>query len=542
MSSSQTPSESGSDLSRSTPLVTIPSANAPHGGVRPAIQQQLSDTSDNHPLQVNPPPVNPTVDASGGMSFELSQQGSYPVPPASYSQPPPPPTTLQPPPAMASPPPVGSPPQQSSPFPATSPPPNRTPQVVPASPAATLDDLADTFLAGESPRKDNPLLRPPPLSSDLTDLDRLRTLAYRRAWGDVVALATQLLKSSNSHYATLYATLLQSTKNQQQELLTLESQQEQVVEILTLHCQALLNMRRYPELKRLVEEWRFCHHHHSAGSSTEETTTSSPDWIPWDLHILAASTLQYTSELEGGGMDAVDALWRIRADIPDDDVTSRLRLDQVLSNVFCRRKQYRMALKCLQQMMDGLPQACQTSRRATSESTMQTLETVYRCEILSRQGRILLQAGAVEGASQVFTTAATLWKTLATPCASVEHDLAVLRVPAQLSVNQGLLSFAHGKYDEALEYFHKASTTLRQSDDWTTVEDTPPKADDSLVEVESLHVLYSETMNNIALCAIYSCRLQDSVNVMESLIREGPTLFLTERVALNLWYVHNRYA
>ena len=46
--------------------------------------------------------------------------------------------------------------------------------------------------------------------------------------------------------------------------------------------------------------------------------------------------------------------------------------------------------------------------------------------------------------------------------------------------------------------------------------------------------LISHCLNNLALCALYNCRYTDAVNMMESLVREGPSLFLTERLAFNL--------
>ena len=46
--------------------------------------------------------------------------------------------------------------------------------------------------------------------------------------------------------------------------------------------------------------------------------------------------------------------------------------------------------------------------------------------------------------------------------------------------------------------------------------------------------LYSECINNMALAALYTCRLADALQLMESLIQENITAYLTARVALNL--------
>ena len=46
--------------------------------------------------------------------------------------------------------------------------------------------------------------------------------------------------------------------------------------------------------------------------------------------------------------------------------------------------------------------------------------------------------------------------------------------------------------------------------------------------------LYSECTNNLALAALYTCRLSDALQLLESLIQENVTAHLTPRVALNV--------
>ena len=41
-------------------------------------------------------------------------------------------------------------------------------------------------------------------------------------------------------------------------------------------------------------------------------------------------------------------------------------------------------------------------------------------------------------------------------------------------------------------------------------------------------------MNNLALCALYTCRMREAVDLIESLIREDPTKYLTSTLAFNL--------
>lgn len=387
-------------------------------------------------------------------------------------------------------------------FPATSPIAVKTASSSSPSPTQTLDDLADAFLAEMNP---SARLRPPPLAMDLSDIDRLRALAERRAWGDVVTFGEQLLRGPSSHYAALYTSLVQPAAS---ALLTLESQQEELCEILALQCHALVQLRRYSELDREIRLWTFLF----------PVNSHPPAWIPWSLHILAASTLAYTNG------DATGALWKIAQAIPTDDLQSRMQVQQALSNIFVRQKKWRMAMMCLQSVLDVLPAACHDDA---------TKETVYRCDVLSRQGRIFLQTGAITEASIIFQEADAAWKET--------HDKSgeeAAQIPAQLAVNEGLLCFASGQYDKALEFFRTAVQHLRKVSDFTVTR--PYRASDwlgAMLAMESPYVLYSETMNNMSLCAIYTCRLQEAIHVMETLVREDPTSFLTERVALNLWCV-----
>jgi hypothetical protein len=122
----------------------------------------------------------------------------------------------------------------------------------------------------------------------------------------------------------------------------------------------------------------------------------------------------------------------------------------------------------------------------------------------------------------------------------------VQRSPVQLIVNQALLSFASCQYDRALELFRRAVAQIRQMEEkqqeqsMTSSRRRDGRFDDSvdtLLGTPSLSSLFSETCNNMALCAVYTCRLGEAIHLMESLVRQDPTRYLTDRVALNLWCV-----
>jgi tetratricopeptide (TPR) repeat protein len=455
------------------------------------------------------------------------------------------------------------------------------------------------------------MLRPEPLPN-VPDLERLRVLVERRAWADVLQVANLLLQpnnaassstsKSNSPYATLYTALIHNPTSLTTGGQSLDSHQTDLVEILTLQCHAWIKLKKYMELGLQIDRWSFCHHltggggngkGGNGGASKSSASTAGPTWIPWSLHILAASSLQYTTAAAptttapaSGGSDtttsstkstadtglvtAADALCAIRADLPPDLYSERLQVEQALANIFVRRKDWRLALQALQRMMDLLSEhpVCVKELASLTPSSKSggkptntivdndavvVLESAYRCDLLSRQGHILLQVGAVEQAWDIFQQAKSLCSGLvekglisATTTSQEKlrlllphHYEAVQLLPAQLHANEGLFSFACRKYDQAGEFFRNAIQELQSGGSSSTAMTCTYRRKDYvgpslLLATEFRHCLYSETMNNMALCAIYTCRLHEAVHTMERLVRQDPTAYLTERVAYNL--------
>lgn len=423
--------------------------------------------------------------------------------------------------------------------------------------ARTLEDLADAFLSGPSARTDQglpPLLRPAPLPADNSannangDLERLRVLAARRAWGDVLTVAQQLLRQPSSPYAPVSKALLNNILLNNNKLVILnDTQKDELVEIMTLQCQSLLKMRRYNDLKQEIEQWSFCHH----------INNTAPSWIPWSLHILAATSLSYTTTTaapktgEDGGMQlVVDALWSLRTDIPKDEPMARIQLETALSNTFVKQREWRLALECLENITELLPSACaaevdqlklsatKRSNDAQQRASIEVLKSAYRCQTLARQGRILLQVGALKEARLIFKEMESCWVDVTATGAELEKTKGFLkdhpalkRIPAILSISFGLAAFAGKKFEDAFNFFRKGIEQIRQ-----TGALSPPALSGPIevVGLEPLHVLYAEAINNMALCALYTCRLSEALHLMETLVREDPTAFLTERVAFNL--------
>jgi hypothetical protein len=228
--------------------------------------------ADDHPLAVVPPTNNddntagnnsPTRHApSSGPSHPLVSTPNQGI---TTSLPPPPPPVV----AAA---PVSAPVMKPTP-------PART---LSGSAGKPLEELADDFLSYPSYRTETlglePLLRPVPLSRNEDGIVKLRTLVERRAWGDVLKMATTMLNDPESQYSGVYSSLVTLPLNSpcppDTSTIPLEIRQE-TVEIMMLQCNSWLKLRRYNDLGAEVENWNFL--------TQNDATAQSPDWLPWSM-------------------------------------------------------------------------------------------------------------------------------------------------------------------------------------------------------------------------------------------------------------------
>lgn len=225
-------------------------------------------------------------------------------------------------------------------------------------------------------------------------------------------------------------------------------------------------------------------------------------------------------------------------------------VDNALANIFLKRGEWRQALGSWDRIIERLPESTKAevqTKYATGQSfSMEEttlvsvlLTKVYKCEILSRQGRTLLQAGALLGAAEVFELAKDIWtndveQTISTlPDAIINHP--VLKImPCQMEVNEGLYYFAKSRYGHALQCFTRAVEILRKDDNFHARYRVEEWVGPSIAASEAPNLLYSESVGNMALCHLYECRMNEAVAIQEGLIREDPTAFFTERLAFNL--------
>ena len=125
------------------------------------------------------------------------------------------------------------------------------------------------------------------MSSD-EPLCTLRTLVERRAWGDVLQVATDLLTGPDSQYAPLYSSMLadhsnnndNNNNNINNSVATgeggSESIKDETAEIVALQCHAWLKLRRYTDLGNEIQRWNFLPYN-------DHDVDNPPSWVPWSL-------------------------------------------------------------------------------------------------------------------------------------------------------------------------------------------------------------------------------------------------------------------
>ena len=257
------------------------------------------------------------------------------------------------------------------------------------------------------------------------------------------------------------------------------------------------------------------------------------------IDILAGQIQQFTDESDRSS----DVLFEIRERIPSEDAIWLTSVENALANLFLRQSRWRLALGSLDRILDLIPTA--TKQYITSKyphahdktELEKCLVATFRGEILSRQARILLNVGALEEVATLFEAVRETWHSIDTtriPPELVNHPLIQL-IPVQEAMNEGLLDFAKSDFDKANVAFSRAADIMRASSDLLALKYDP---DDWMgpivVGCETPSIVYSECINNMALCGLYSCRLNDAVELLEGAIREDPGAFLTERTAFNL--------
>ena len=460
----------------------------------------------------------------------------------------------------------------------------------------TPEQEVDSFLSGPSKRTTLqeepgplPLLKPNPLPPNLTGIHQLKALVERRAWGDVVKMSAEMLMGGVSPYEKYYSQLVNgvsskspsndvsvsvnvsvSNNNNKDDDSSQRQRQRQrqrqliseTVQILHWRIRALLFLRRYHDLKTEILRVRLL--------PSPSYTDTLPDWVPLGLILEGVETTFFVNmSLRGRdnnndvsqGDDIteredldqlVDNLYNLRHGdmLANGKKYHTMKLDLVLTNILVRSEEWRLALHTLDGMLSYAEEAVKSwvgrkdiNTIELGSDTVEAMVTAIKIELYSRQGKIFLQAGALPAAATVFEHAHDLFQATTFPSdmelseisGMQDNDYQLVRnTKTQILINEGLLHFAHVDYDLAEEKFRLAVENQRNLRNLNNARATRDLilADGGLMDTEG--DLLVPCLNNLALCALYTCRMRDAINIMEALVREDPTKYLTEVMVFNL--------
>lgn len=296
-----------------------------------------------------------------------------------------------------------------------------------------------------------------------------------------------------------------------------------------------------------------------------ETQDKLPSWVPFGLRIMAAQQLQYVD----GSSKAIDVLYDMRDRATRTEYWSTpgmddwcSTIDNALVNAFVRKKEWRMALRTLEDMLNNVEVGaereveywCKSSGQAVDQGDRSLMKDVIvsaaTVELMSRQILILLQCGALDAAQAVHTDllaqvtrihAVTRSTNKSAMIVRLEQESILVRqAPFRSKVNEGLLLFANGDYSDASGHFRDALQSQKEFDRHA-IESNQPHGCPSWKELSAPTLgfgaepsLTVECLNNLSLCLLYSGNMRHAIHELEGLVREDPTMYLTEGMAFNL--------
>jgi tetratricopeptide (TPR) repeat protein len=416
-----------------------------------------------------------------------------------------------------------------------------------------LDQEVDAFLSGKTLLRTDepgalPIFRPPPLPTSLSGIGLLEELVRRRTWSAVINLSHELLTSSSSPFAVYYSQLIQGRSDQDGDISD-EMINEDVlntIQIIIWRLRAFKYVRRFNDLKMEIVRLRLLPSH----------IETLPSWVPPLLILegLESSTYNAGEDQE----NVMDSICKMRyALLKNKGLKDELlKLDIVMSNIFIRKEEWRLALATLDDVLLYVEDAVQVWMKnmeiyhlETHKEVVDLVTCAFKVEIYSRQGRILLQAGALPEAATVFERAHHTHQTMrdenddlsGAHISTKNSDyitLAIVRnIPTQILLNEGLLHFAHLDYDLAQEKFTRAIEMQRRESIQASQLQSKLSSRNLFYEIEILNSegnLLIPCLNNLSLSSLYTCRMHEAVAMLEALIREDATKYLTECIAFNL--------
>ena len=445
-----------------------------------------------------------------------------------------------------------------------------------------------------------PLLNPKPLKY-INDNDNkvylLLELVSRRAWNDVVQLSDELLFNKDSIYQPFCSYLINYKKNDNDSSLTddsivgkkEESLQKDVIHILQWRIRSMLHLHRFHDMKKCIEKMNLTY--------TKYCNNDIPSWVPLKIilhamecmvsynayeHERNKQTINKSEEEEAmttvkSDDETLDEFYTLRNKVLHQDDTNKrtdkwidvLEIDIIMSNILTQKSQWRLALvtldgiigysndvaSCLAKKICSDQDSTGVIQSGLLQNTTFIIRKAISIETYSRQGRILLQAGALPAAATIFERAHDEYQELeqsniVAKVIGIDDDSFKLvnlptkghilcgqnismNIPTQILINEGLLHFAHQDYDLAEIKFSKAiQLQLNLREGQSDVDFLRGQLIDTMMDTEG--DLLIPCLNNFALCTLYTCRMRDAVAIMESLIKQDPTNYLNHCIVFNL--------
>jgi len=257
-----------------------------------------------------------------------------------------------------------------------------------------------------------------------------------------------------------------------------------------------------------------------------------------------------------------------------------IRAQASIANLFVKQKHWRLALMTMDKMLLSIRKIIIIHDNSDEDDLVRLGTTI---EILSRQGRILLQIGAIDEAQELFRDLESQEYLLLTKKIQLRRESYTLSTSINeiarsgyinVLVNKGLLFFSREQFSRAMEQFSAAVEECRAMlleremhhkdyfskdrsgeinaqiswtkelyhlsiigvprsnmlSDWLSTAFVAVMFDPPAENASHL----TSCINNMALCALYSCQMRKAVHILESLVRENPALYLTEALTFNL--------
>jgi tetratricopeptide (TPR) repeat protein len=232
-----------------------------------------------------------------------------------------------------------------------------------------------------------------------------------------------------------------------------------------------------------------------------------------DLGDLAA---ELKATVKAGGEAAPEAVlwWR--------------RVTMSMVNAAVRVSNWRVALV----LLEALRRSARVSSSGAPPLDAASRST-FEVEVLSRIGKVFLQMGNLDEAASYFAQVdAADAERRAAAAAAARVAVASVAPSPRARLNGGLLAFAKNEFREAMGVFREVIEAERKRQgerqftfDQPTVGAVAGAVSDN--EVSTLFCgldieenLMSEAVNNLAICAMYTCDLELAVTTLEKLIRE----------------------